>query len=184
MRVDNTGHLMPTRLRMSVVLACSALILAACGSRDPAATTSTVNPPSTTTTTALTTTTTQPETTTILAPTTTSTSLATTTTLPEFPPERTSLEHGGDAWVVVLAASDEPDDPALDQATATAEDAGYTTGVTDCDFGASEAWGPDAGDYTVSVYLQSEQDAHAALAGFEARGVTGVIAEVQTFCLD
>lgn len=86
--------------------------------------------------------------------------------------------------MVVLAASDEPGDPALRQAIAAAEKAGYMTGATDCDFGASEAWGPDAGDYTVSVYLQGEQDAHAALAAFEARGVAGVVAEVQTFCLD
>lgn len=86
--------------------------------------------------------------------------------------------------MVVLAASDEPDDPAMTQAKTDAEQAGYRTGVTDCDFGASEAWGPDAGAYTVSVYLRAEQDAHAALAAFEARGVAGVVAEVQTFCLD
>lgn len=37
---------------------------------------------------------------------------------------------------------------------------------------------------TVSVYLETEVDAQAALLAFEARGVSGVVAQVQTFCLD
>ncbi|MDF2731178.1 MAG: hypothetical protein K0T01_2969, partial [Acidimicrobiia bacterium] len=107
-----------------------------------------------------------------------------TTTLPAFPPERASLEHGADTWVVVLAGSDTPDDPVLADAILAAEEAGYTTGATDCDDGAPEALGQPDGNSTVSVYLENEADAHAALLAFEARGVSGVVAQVQTFCLD
>jgi hypothetical protein len=40
------------------------------------------------------------------------------------------------------------------------------------------------GTKTVSVYLETEADARAALLAFEARGISGVVALVQTFCLD
>ena len=85
---------------------------------------------------------------------------------------------------MVLAGSATPDDPVLAEAILAAEQAGYTTGATDCDDGAPEALGQPDGTSTVSVYLESEADAHAALLAFEARGVSGVVAEVQTFCLD
>jgi hypothetical protein len=128
-------------------------------------------------------------TTTTAAPTTTSTSTTTSTTavpLPEFPPEVEQLTHGGDVWVVVLAAAESSNHPALRTAVIAAANAGYATGPTDCDFGAREALGlsSDRQWYTVSVYLQSEDDAHAALAAFEARGIGGIVAMVQTFCLD
>lgn len=51
----------------------------------------------------------------------------TTASLP-FPPGRESLEHGGDTWVVVLAGSDDIDDPVLAEAVEAAEDARYLTG--------------------------------------------------------
>jgi hypothetical protein len=88
--------------------------------------------------------------------------------------------------VVVLAGASEPDAPVLVAAVEAATAAGYTTGPTDCDFGAAEALGiSDTGTYTVSVYLSSEADAQAALAAFEATGLTGgVVAQVETFCLD
>ena len=121
---------------------------------------------------------------TTLSPTTTTTSRSSTTAPLPFPPGRESLEHGGDAWVVVLAGSDDIDDPVLAEAVEAAEDAGYLTGPTDCDFGAAEALGQPAGNLTVSVYLASESDAEAALLAFETRGVTGVVGLVQTFCLD
>jgi len=121
---------------------------------------------------------------TTLPPTTTTTSQPGTTAPLPFPPGRESLEHGGDAWVVVLAGSDDIDDPVLAEAVEAAEDAGYLTGPTDCDFGAAEALGQPAGNLTVSVYLASESDAEAALLAFAARGVTGAVAQVQTFCLD
>ncbi|MGH8944496.1 MAG: hypothetical protein ACRDWF_16910 [Acidimicrobiia bacterium] len=122
--------------------------------------------------------------TTVETSTTTTTAQLPTTTLPAFPPERASLEHGADTWVVVLAGSDTPDDPVLAEAILAAEEAGYTTGATDCDDGAPEALGQPDGNSTVSVYLETEADAHAALLAFEARGVSGVVAQVQTFCLD
>jgi hypothetical protein len=139
----------------------------------------------TTETTALQTTTTTVVTTTA-PPTTATTAPAqpSTTALPQFPPARQDLEHGGSTWVVVLAGSATPDDPVLAEAILAAEQAGYTTGATDCDDGAPEALGQPDGTSTVSVYLESEADAHAALLAFEARGVSGVVAEVQTFCLD
>jgi hypothetical protein len=143
------------------------------------ATTSSADPEPTTSTTAVSTT---------LPPTTSSTTDATTTTiaLPPFPPERESLTHGGDTWVVVLGASEQSDDPILDDAEARAAEAGYTTGATDCDFGAATALGlsEDTHYYTVSVYLSTEADAEAALDAFEARGVKGAVGLVQTFCMD
>ena len=156
------------------------LTLAACVTVDTTATTTT--PPTTPGSTLATT---SPEPTTTLPSTTTTTQPSTTTSLPfPFPPGRESLEHGGDAWVVVLAGSDDIDDQVLAEAMEAAEDAGYLTGPTDCDFGAAEALGQPEGNLTVSVYLSSESDAEAALLAFEARGVTGVVAQVQTFCLD
>jgi hypothetical protein len=138
-------------------------------------TTTTATTPASTSTTSTTTTTTLPTTTTIAS---------TTTTLPPFPPERQGLEHGGDAWVVVLPGSDDLSDPTISEATQAAEDAGYSPGVTDCDLGAAEALGQPAGTFTVSVYLNSEADAETARTAFEARGVAGVVTQVQTFCLD
>jgi hypothetical protein len=129
--------------------------------------------------------TTPPTTTTIIA--TTTTVPATTLHLPAFPPERPNLEHGGDAWVVVLAASEEFEDPILAEAVGHARDAGYLTGATDCDVGAAAAVGLSESDrhyYTVSVYLNSETDAEVALEAFLARGVDGAVARVQTYCLD
>lgn len=123
---------------------------------------------------------------------TTGTSAASTTTAaderPAFPPARTDLEHGGRSWAVVLAAAaDDADSPVLQQAVADAEAAGYRSGPTDCDMGADVALGfsEDETVYTVSVYFETEADARQALAAFEQRGVAGgVVAEVQTFCLD
>jgi hypothetical protein len=84
----------------------------------------------------------------------------------------------------VLAASDAIDDPIISEATGAAEDAGYHPGITDCDFGAAEALGQPQGNFTVSVYLNDQAEAEAARTAFEARGVVGVVAQVQTFCLD
>ena len=155
------------------------LALAACVTVDTSATSSA--PPTTPNTLATTTT----QATTTLPPTTTVTTVApTTTALPPFPPGRETLEHGGDAWVVVLAGSADGNDPALAEATQAAEDAGYVTGPTDCDEGAEGALGMPEGTLTVSVYLETEADAQAALVAFEARGISGVVATVQTFCLD
>jgi hypothetical protein len=88
--------------------------------------------------------------------------------------------------VAVLAASEDPEDPALSKAEADAEAAGYTTGLTDCDFGAAQALGlPADGHYwTVSVYLFDEADARAALDAFRARDIEGAVALVQTYCMD
>jgi len=127
------------------------------------------------------------------AVTTTTTTPATTTTTtvpldeaPAFPPERTSLEHGGDAWVVILGASETSNDPALRAAELAAERAGYTTGATDCDVGADVVLGlpADRHYYTVSVYLESEEDANAARDAFAEWGVGGIPGVVRTFCGD
>lgn len=85
---------------------------------------------------------------------------------------------------MVLAGAPAADDPAITAAVAAAEDAGYTTGPTDCDEGAAQALGLEGYALTISVYFDTEADAQAAAAAFEARGVTGVVAEIQTFCLD
>jgi hypothetical protein len=122
------------------------------------------------------------------AATTTSSTSTTSTTLPapEFPPGREELTHGGDTWAVVLAASEVANDPLLVTAESDAEQAGYLTGATDCDVGAAAALGlPDENHYyTVSVYLNNEEDADAAVEGFASLGVEGVAAVIQTFCLD
>jgi hypothetical protein len=73
--------------------------------------------------------------------------------------------------VVVLAGSADGNDPALAEATQAAEDAGYVTGPTDCDEGAEGALGMPEGTLTVSVYLETDADAQAALLAFEARGI-------------
>jgi hypothetical protein len=136
----------------------------------------------TTTTTSSTTTTTPATTTTTAAPETTTTSAA----LPEFPPPRENLDHGGDTWAVVLAGSTGISDPLLMTAVLAANEAGYNTGPTDCDFGAAEALGFSESDqyYTVSVYFDTEVDANLARDAFQARGVGSTVAQVQTFCLD
>lgn len=146
-------------------------LLAACGGGVSGTTTTTA--PATTTTTVVTTTT--------LA--------ATTTTLPEFPPARETLEHGGEAWSVILAASEHENDPAIAAAITAATDAGYdTAGPTDagCDQGSLQALGIDDDDYylIVSVYFDTEEDAIAARDAFLTRGVEGTVALVQTYCLD
>ena len=106
--------------------------------------------------------------------------------LPLFPSGLKEFTHGGDVWVVILAASEGSSDPGLKTATIAAADAGYSAFPTDCDFGASEALGlpQDRSYYTVSVYLTSEADANSALQSFERLGVGGVVAKIQTFCLD
>lgn len=152
-------------------------------------TAATLAPPTSTTATTPTTTTTAPAATVppITAPATT---VPTTTVpadpLPDFPPPAESLTHGGDTWVVVLAASEGYADPLLSEAVLAAEAAGYATGPTDCDVGAVAALGlpEDRQYYTVSVYLASEGDAIAARDAFAARGVGATVAQVQTFCLD
>lgn len=156
------------------------LVLAACVSVDTSATTTA--PPTTPSTVA----TTSTQATTTLPPTTSTTPPEPTTTadLPAFPTERETLEHGADTWAVVLAGSDNVNDPTLEAAIQAAEDAGYVTGPTDCDEGAEAALGMPDGTLTVSVYFDTEADAEAALLAFEARGVNGVVALVQTFCLD
>jgi hypothetical protein len=164
-----------------VIAACSADVVTETTASSSTAPTVTVADTTDTTTTIATTTS---SVTTTLPPTTTTTSQPSTTALPQFPPGRETLEHGSDTWVVVLAGSDDFEDPVLVEAVEAAEDAGYLTGPTDCDIGAAEALGQPEGNLTVSVYLESESDAEAALLAFEARGVTGVVAQVQTFCLD
>jgi hypothetical protein len=162
---------MRSRYAAGLVLA---ILVAACGSGDAADSTTSAPTP---TTTAPPATTTSEQATTTVAPTTTA-------PLPEFPPARVDLEQGGSTWAVVLAGAPDSDDPAITDAVAAAEDAGYTTGPTDCDEGAAEALGQDGYALTISVYFDTEADAQAAAAAFEARGVTGVVAEIQTFCLD
>ena len=110
---------------------------------------------------------------------------APTTTLPPFPPFLSELPDPPDVWSVVLAGSPDFDDPVLAQAIADAAAAGYDVGATDCDEGAAEAIGM-AGDgvYTITVYLNSEEDAHAAADAFAARDVPATVALVHLFCLD
>jgi hypothetical protein len=168
--------------RLAMILA-STFIIGSCAADPETAATSTVPSPvvstlETTTTTALTTT---------VPPTTTATTAPpqpSSTALPVFPPGRASLEHGADTWVVVLAGSETSDDPVLAEAILAAEEAGYATGPTDCDEGAPEALGQPGENLTVSVYLENEADARAALLAFEARGISGVVAQLRTFCLD
>lgn len=156
--------------RLGKLALASAVILglAACGDDDPAdvadTTTSTIAPESTSTTVE-----------------------ATTTTLTSFPPERVP-EHGGTTWAAVLAGSADPSDPALEAAVEAATAAGYTTGPTDCDVGAAEVLGLEAGQVgivTVSVYFETEAAATQALQAFHERGTAGgAVGQVQTFCLD
>ena len=86
----------------------------------------------------------------------------------------------------MLAGAPDFDDPVLTQAVASAELGGYSTGSTDCDFGAGEALGFRANEqvYTVSVYFETESDAQLALAAFASHGIDSVVAQVRTFCLD
>lgn len=88
-------------------------------------------------------------------------------------------------WSVVLAGSADFDDPVLARAVADAEAAGYFVGPTDCDEGAAEAIGmAGSGVYTITVYLNSEDDARAAADAFAARGVAATVALIRLFCLD
>lgn len=152
------------------------IVLAACGAES---TESSMTSGLATTTTQATTTTSS-----TLATTTTIPAPTTTTTLPAFPPALESLEHGGEVWAVVLAGSSDIDDPAIASAVASAREAGYATGPTDCDVGAAEALGQPDGNLMVSVYFADEASAQQALGAFEARSVTGVVARVRTYCLD
>lgn len=152
-------------------------------STSPASTTTAPPPTTTTSSTSTTTSSSVPDT---VPPTTIPPAPPTTEPdLPPFPPEIDALNHGDMVWVVILAASEGYADPILNTATLAAEDAGYATGPTDCDSGASEALGlTDAHYFTVSVYLSSEEDAMAAKDAFAARGIGGTVAEIQAFCLD
>jgi hypothetical protein len=189
----------PAMRRLIICLGVLVLGVAACSDQadtptptTPVTTTTTAPPETTTAAPAETTTTPVPTTTTTVATTTTtpepttSEPAETTTTLPPFPSPRESLEHGGEAWVVILAGADDFGDPALDDAVTAAADAGYVTGPTDCDFGAAQALGmsDDAHVVSVSVYFETEADAQAALVAFAARGVSGTVATVNTYCLD
>ena len=102
-----------------------------------------------------------------------------------FPAANTEIAQGGTTWAVVLAASADFEDPTLLAGANAASDAGYSAGPTDCDVGAAQALGA-TGEiiYTVSVYYTSEADAETAQAAFAAQGIDGVVAQVQTFCLD
>lgn len=105
-----------------------------------------------------------------------------------FPPARVDLEHGGDAWAVVLAAT--PFESQLLNAIDQAAAQGFVVGATDCDRGAVEAFGwtsSTVGDTflrSVSVVFASEADARAAAAKFEAAGIPAVPTVIQTYCLD
>jgi hypothetical protein len=170
-------------------LLAAAVTMAACGTGAEATTTSSTTLAEETTTTPADTTTSSPPTTTTIATTTTvqatTTTQAPATTLVSFPPERESIQQGETVWAVVLAGAQTFDDPALEAAVQAANDAGYEfVGPTDCDVGAPEALGLPESALTVSVYLNSEADANAAVAAFAARGVDGVVAELQLFCLD
>jgi hypothetical protein len=104
-----------------------------------------------------------------------------------FPPASTDLTQGSDTWALVLAGSDDPSSSALAEAEDRARAAGYRTGPTDCDMGAADALGlPSSGGIlTVSVYFTSEAEARQAQSAFEALGQPGgVVAQVQTYCLD
>ena len=175
-------------MRAFTIVCVLALFISACGEGISAETTEDRPAEELTTTAAIATSTTAAPTTT--STTTTSTTIppttSTTEALPEFPPGRESLEHGGEAWVVILAAATDPNDPQLASGALDAEAAGYTTGVTDCDFGVVEALGlpEDEHYYSVSVYLENEADANQAREAFEARGLDATVAQVQTFCLD
>lgn len=85
---------------------------------------------------------------------------------------------------MVLAGAPDAADPAIVAAETAAADAGYTVGFTDCDEGAAEALGMSGSIVTVSVYFDTREYAEAAAAAFAARGQSGVVAEVRTFCLD
>jgi hypothetical protein len=165
------------------------MFLAACSSDEAGSTTTTAGSSTSTSGVSVTTTTTPPTTSTVIATTTTSTLPTTSTTLPEFPPAKDALEHGGDAWAVYLAVADDFGDPSLDEASSLAETYGYFAGVTDinCDQGAGEAVGVASGgsEVVVGVYFDTELDANQFVLAYEARGnaVAGV-GLVQTYCLD
>ncbi|HEX5948840.1 MAG TPA: hypothetical protein VFZ45_04670 [Actinomycetota bacterium] len=92
-------------------------------------------------------------------------------------------EHGEKYWAVYLAVGDGPE---LEDAIAylTGEQGIEFPGPTDvnCDQGAAEALGPDAGPLSVAAYFDSEEDARAWAETLPGPPVA--IAEVRTFCLD
>jgi hypothetical protein len=92
-------------------------------------------------------------------------------------------EHGGTYWAVYLAVGEGPD---LEDAIAylTEERGIEFFGPTDvnCDDGAREALGPDAGPLSVGMYFETEDDARAWAETLPGPPVA--IVEVRTFCLD
>jgi len=168
--------------RRSTASAALIFCLVACSAatEEPVTTTSIVQSTTTTTT---------PATTSTVAQVTTTTLPATTTTLPELPPAKDDLEHGGQAWAVYLAVSEDFTDPDLLEAATVADTYGYFAGVTDinCDQGAAAAVGiaPGGSEAVVGIYFDSEADAEAFILAWEARGLETIGSGlVQTFCLD
>lgn len=99
------------------------------------------------------------------------------------PPSPVVPEHGGTSWAVYLAVGKGPE---LEDAIAylTEERGIELPGPTDidCDQGAAEALGPDAGPLGVAVYFETEEGARAWADTLPSPPVG--IAEVRTFCLD
>jgi hypothetical protein len=176
-------------MRIRITIVATLLLVAACGGQDGDAADTTLGggadtvAEATTTTAATTTTSSEPETTTttVEAATTTTTSV----TAVEFPPGLETFTQGGEVWAVVLAGG-AGDEPEMAAAEAAAEQAGYSTGPTDCDEGAAAALGlpSDQSWVTVSVYLESEADALLAQQAFAAQNVEGTVAQIRTYCLD
>jgi hypothetical protein len=106
------------------------------------------------------------------------------TPLPELPAPA-QLEHGGTAWGVYLAVSEDPNDPALDDAVARAAALGYEAGVGEiaCDQPAADLLGVQQDAYAVALYFAKEADAETVASAVDAPAPVG-IAEVTTFCLD
>ena len=111
------------------------------------------------------------------------TAAAASPTLPPAVPSPVTAEHGGMYWAVYLAVGEGPE---LEDAIAylTEERGIEFPGPTDgnCDQGAAEALGPDAGPLSVAVYFDGEEDARAWAETLPGPPVG--IAEVRTFCLD
>ena len=101
--------------------------------------------------------------------------------------ENRNITHGGKTWALVLAAGPDFDSAAVTQATRQANRVGYWPGVGGCDAGAAQALGvtgPEA-QTVVDIYFETEADAQRASDAFAARGENkGVVAEVETYCLD
>ena len=100
-----------------------------------------------------------------------------------FPPARISLEHGGDAWAVVLGA-DENLDAGLTRGVQAAASAGFEAVASGCDRNDAEAFGWTAGGAAVAVFFSSEGDARRAAQLFERAGIPAAPSLVSTFCLD